>query len=68
MGADEPADAAPVRVTDPQIAALLGPDAEVVSSETDSGRLALVVKTGEGIRVLLIDMRSGRVISVIGGQ
>ena len=43
-------------------------DAEVVSSETDSGRLALVVKTGEGIRVLLIDMRSGRVISVIGGQ
>ncbi len=69
MGGEGAADApARVEMATPEIAAMLGPDAEVISTETDAGRLAVVVKTAQGPRVLLIDMRSGHVISVIGAQ
>ncbi|ESR27046.1 hypothetical protein N177_0356 [Lutibaculum baratangense AMV1] len=68
MGGEEMPEGPASVVSRPEIAALLGPDAEVVSAQTDSGRLALTVKTPEGIRVLLIDMRSGQIISVVGGS
>lgn len=67
-GGGDAAETPAVRVSSPEITSLLGPDAEIVGTETDSGRLAVFVKDGEGIRVLLIDMRSGEVISVIGGS
>lgn len=68
MSGGETAQAPAALVSDPEIARIMGPDAKVISTETDSGRLAVTVQSGEGVRVILIDMRSGEIISVIGGS
>ncbi len=50
------------------MAELLGPDSEVVSTSVDGNRLALVLKRPEGIAVVVVDLRSGRVVNVIAGR
>lgn len=62
-----PADAPPVAVVLPQdIAVLFGPDAEVVSTALDGSRLAVVLKRPEGHTVVVVDLRAGSILSVIG--
>ena len=68
MASNDPADAPAVMVSGPEIRALMGPDAEIVATETDSGRLAVVLRTPDGPRIVVVDMRSGEIISVIGGS
>lgn len=50
------------------LAELLGPDSEVVSTSVDGNRLALVLRRSEGIAVVVVDLRSGRVVNVIAGR
>lgn len=52
--------------TAPDIARLMGPDAEVVSTAVDGNRLALVVKGPDGLAVVVVDLRSGQVVNVVG--
>lgn len=62
-------DSAPAAAVLPaDMARLLGPDSEVVSTSVDGNRLALVLKRPEGIAVVVVDLRSGQVVNVIGGQ
>lgn len=68
-GSDEPAqDAAPATVLNGDVARLLGPKAEVVSTSVDGGRLAVVVQRPEGISILVVDLRSGALVNVIGAE
>jgi hypothetical protein len=63
------AEVAPVGVAmAPDIAALLGPDGEVVSTALDGSRLAIVFKRPEGHAVLVVDLRTGQVLNVITGN
>lgn len=50
------------------MARLFGPDTEVVSSSADGNRLALVLRRREGLAVVVVDLRSGRIVSVITGE
>jgi hypothetical protein len=52
----------------PDIASLLGPDAEVVSTSVDGSRLALVLRRPDGLSVVVVDLRSGQVINIISGE
>lgn len=64
-----PSPRAPVQAeVAPDITRLLGPDSEVVSVNAESNRLALVLRGPEGLRVVIIDLRNGAVIGVIGGE
>jgi len=62
------ADVAPLVVAVPDdVARLMGPDAEVVSTAIDGSRMAIVLKRPDGHAVVVVDLRSGRVLNVIGG-
>ncbi len=50
---------------DADIARLLDPDGEVVATETDGNRLAVVIRRPDGNSILVIDLRSGQVLSVL---
>jgi hypothetical protein len=50
-----------------EVARLLGPDSEVVSTNVDSNRLALVVRRPDGLGLLIVDLRSGEVIAALSG-
>lgn len=51
----------------PDVVTLMGPDAEVVSTVLDGSRLAVVLKRPEGHAVIVVDLRTGRVLNVIAG-
>ncbi len=60
---------APMVVAVPDdVARLLGPDSEIISTTVDGSRMAIVVKRAEGHAVIVVDLRSGRVLNVIGGD
>lgn len=65
---EPPADAPVAAAVTPDVMRLLGRDSEVVSTAVDSGRLALVLRGPEGLSILVIDMRSGQVVSVVSGE
>ena len=50
------------------VAGLLGPDSEIVSTAVESNRLALVVRRPDGISVIVVDLRDGQVVNVISGE
>ena len=50
-----------------EVARLLGPDSEVVSTNVDSNRLALVVRRPDGLGLVIVDLRSGEVIAALSG-
>ncbi len=66
---ERPAQAqAPVTVeAGAEVARLLGPDSEVVSTNVDSNRLALVVRRPDGLGLVIVDLRSGEVIAALSG-
>jgi hypothetical protein len=64
--APEPATVATVLPVD--VARLFGADSEVVSTWADGNRLALVLKRPEGLAVVVVDLRSGRILNVISGE
>ncbi len=68
-GGGRTAEVAPVAVVVPDdVAKLLGPDAEVVSTALDGSRMAIVLKRPQGHAVVVVDLRSGKVLNVIGGN
>ncbi|MEJ8574124.1 DUF6476 family protein [Microbaculum marinum] len=69
VASDAPDEAAPVAVALPaDVATILGPDGDVVSTALDGSRLAIVFKRPEGHAVLVVDLRSGQVLNVISGE
>ncbi len=59
---------APLVVAVPDdVAKLLGADGEIISTVVDGSRMAIVVKRPEGHAVIVVDLRSGKVLNVIGG-
>jgi len=62
-------DAPPMAIAVPaDVQTLMGPDAEVVSTVLDGSRLAIVLKRPEGHAVVVVDLRSGRILNVISGK
>lgn len=48
------------------VSQLLDADAEIVSTAIDGSRMAIVVKRPEGHTVIVVDLRTGKVLNVIG--
>jgi hypothetical protein len=68
-GGGSSAEAPPVAVVVPDdVARLLGADGEIVSTAVYGSRMAIVVKRPEGHAVIVVDLRSGRVLNVISGD
>jgi len=68
-GGGSSAETPPVAVVVPDdVARLLGADGEIVSTAVDGSRMAIVIKRPEGHAVIVVDLRSGRVLNVIGGD
>jgi len=58
---------APVAVTVPDtVSRLLDAEAEIVSTAIDGSRMAIVVKRPDGHSVIVVDLRDGKVLNVIG--
>jgi hypothetical protein len=64
-----PEETAPIATAlPPDIATILDTDGEVVSTALDGSRLAIVFKRPDGHAVLVVDLRTGRVLNVISGE
>ena len=50
---------------DADIARLLDTEGEVVATELDGSRMAVVIKRPDGNSILVIDLRSGKVLTVL---
>jgi len=57
--------AAPVAAADLPVVAMLPPDTRILSMQASGDRLALLVHTGAGDEVDIVDLRSGKLVAQI---